>query len=220
MAAASRSSSEFRSLPRSSLPTSLPLHFARLRRDQLHEGHRRLAHLLHRHAPAVVQVLVLAARRDIRTYAWPAMAFTTASGTPCCLARSWKLCRMPCTVTGRSMPAITCTSRHTSLSWSLPTGRVPASDREQEPGRETWVASLRQVAPVPAHQVERPRLQRDRSPIPAVGSPDRGWPSWLAPAGRWWWRAPRGASRLPFYAALLAQFTTVRKGLQRLAPRS
>lgn len=31
----------------------------RSRRDQLHEGDRRLAHLLHRHASAVVQVLVL-----------------------------------------------------------------------------------------------------------------------------------------------------------------
>jgi hypothetical protein len=35
------------------------------------------------------------------------LALTTASGAPCCLARSWKLCRMPCTLTGRSLPACT-----------------------------------------------------------------------------------------------------------------
>jgi hypothetical protein len=41
------------------------LDFQGLGRDQRHERHRRLAHLLHRHAAAVVQVLVLAALRNL-----------------------------------------------------------------------------------------------------------------------------------------------------------
>jgi hypothetical protein len=50
-------------------------------RDQLHQRHRRLAHLLHRHAPAVVQVLVRATLRDLGPRA-SCHGFTTASGTP------------------------------------------------------------------------------------------------------------------------------------------
>jgi hypothetical protein len=47
--------------PTASVPTFVPTFRSsdRPRRDQLHEGHRRLPHLLHRHAPAVVQVLIL-----------------------------------------------------------------------------------------------------------------------------------------------------------------
>jgi hypothetical protein len=43
------------------VPTAVPtfLLFDRRARDQPHQRHRRLAHLLHRHAPAAVQVLVL-----------------------------------------------------------------------------------------------------------------------------------------------------------------
>jgi hypothetical protein len=116
--------------------------------------------------PGCVEVLVLPSLGYLDACTTGHRLHDRVRHTPCCLPRSWKLCLRPCTVTGQSIPASTCASRQTSLSWSLPTGRVPASDpREQEPGLETWVVPLHQVAPVTADQFERPRFQRHRCPF-------------------------------------------------------
>jgi hypothetical protein len=78
-------------------------HFSRCGRpgrDQPHQRHRRLAHLLHRHAPAVAQVLVLAARRDVR----PCTAPPWPSRPHRAHLAAWRgrgsCAGCPCTVTG------------------------------------------------------------------------------------------------------------------------
>jgi len=55
----------------------------------------------------------------------PAMAFTIAFGTPCCRARSRKLCRIPCTITGYSIPATM-----SPQAWS---GRCPGPQPDAPP---------------------------------------------------------------------------------------
>jgi hypothetical protein len=64
------------------------------------------------------------------------MAFTTASGTPCCLVRSWKVCLIPCSISGHSVPAF----RHERASRSPPLA-TPARDpmlREKSIGCCAW----------------------------------------------------------------------------------